>query len=79
MTYEPKVYCLNLVAKWAPIEAPNTSTEKYFTEYHCKITNKLCVGDKAGFWVWSDNKLDPEIIKRCPSRTIDALVTEAQK
>jgi hypothetical protein len=40
--------------------------------YYCSITNKHCVAAIAASWIFLSDRLDKDVINRCPSKiTID--------
>ena len=74
--YDCRGHCLNLRQK--PLRDEDSGGYlKNTLGYYCTLTDKKCTGAKNGGWIWSDDKLDAEIIERCPSRkTIDDVIIE---
>lgn len=75
--YDCRMYCLNL--KQVPFkDKPEGRTQGYFKDtlgYYCALTDKICIAAKEGIAAWSDNKLDIEVVERCPGRkTLDDVV-----
>lgn len=75
--YDCRAYCMNMQqkvieGKYPEIEPPHT---KGALGYYCSLTNGRCVGAKYGIAIWSNDRIDLKIVRRCPSRqTIDDVV-----
>lgn len=72
--YDCRGYCANM--HLSPINLnPEPGELRYGNGYYCSITHRRCVGAKAGFFIWSHDKINPNILERCPSKkTLDDLL-----
>lgn len=78
--YDCKGYCLSLQQFEISDKEEKTgcfSCALKTSGYYCALTNKRCTGAKKRTFEWLDDKLDLDIVERCPSRkTIDTILQE---
>ncbi len=73
--YDCRAFCTNMYKSSIKKQMPESGYTNDANGYFCGLTNNRCVGTKEGLTIFSDDRLNVEIVERCPSRkTIDSLM-----